>query len=187
MVNLFKNYFQLIKATEDCINKHMIIPALVLIYTAIDSASWIASENPSESVGTRFQNWVNKWMLNNGKLKCTAEELYAARCGVLHTLTPNSTLSEKKGVRKIAYAWGNAKYEELEESITALSMNDNVASIHLEDLFWSFREGFANYLEHVFSSDEERDKFLSQSGQHFANLEMEEMDDFLKRTRNNKA
>ena len=113
MENLFKNYYQLIQATDDCINKHMIMPALILIYSAIDSAGWIASDDLDEGVGTRFQNWVNKWMLKSGKLKCTAEELYAARCGVLHTLTPNSTLSEKKGVKRIAYAWGKAKHEGL--------------------------------------------------------------------------
>ena len=187
MENLFKNYHQLIQVADECVNKHMILPALILIYTAIDSVGWIASEDPSEGVGTRFKNWVNVWMLKNGKLKCTAEELYAARCGVLHTLTPNSTLSEKKGVRKIAYAWGKAKHEELEESISALSMSDNIASVHLEDLFWSFREGFADYLDQIFSSNKEREKFLLKSGQHFANIEMEKMDEFLEITRNIKA
>jgi len=185
MDNLFKNYYQLIQATDDCVNKNMVMPALVLIYTAIDSVSWIASDNPNEGVGTRFQNWVSAWMLQNEKLTCTAEELYAARCGVLHTLTPNSSLSENKGVRKIAYAWGKAKQEELEESISALSMSVDIASIHLEDLFLSFREGFSNYLEHTFSIEEEKKKFLSKTGQHFANIEMEKIDEFLEITRNN--
>ena len=187
MENLFNNYYQLIEATDVCVNKHMIMPALILIYTAIDSVGWIASDNPKEAVGTRFQNWVNKWMLKNGRLKCTAEELYAARCGVLHTLTPNSTLSEKKGIRKIAYAWGIAKHEDLDESISALSMNNRIVSIHLDDLFSSFREGFADYIEHVFSNREIKEKFLKKSGQHFANLKMEKMDEFLEIARNNKA
>jgi len=187
MENLFTSYSQLIQAADECVNKHMVLPALVLIYTAIDSVSWIASEDPNELVGIRFKNWVNTWMLKNGKLKCAAEELYAARCGVLHSLTPNSTLSEKKGVRKIAYAWGKAKHEELEESISALSMNDSIVSIHLEDLFWSFRGGFADYLDHVFSSDKELEKFLIKSGQHFANINLEQMDEFLQIARSIKA
>jgi hypothetical protein len=187
MENLFKNYYQLIQAMDDCVSKRMIIPALILIYTAIDSVGWIASDNPKEGVGTRFQNWVNNWMLNNGRLTCAAEELYAARCGVLHTLTPNSTLNEKKGVRKIADAWGKARHEDLEESIHALSMGGSIASIHLDDLFLSFREGLADYIEHVFSNDEEKEKFLKKSGQHFANLEMQKVDEFLEIARNNKA
>jgi hypothetical protein len=183
MDNFFKNYYQLILATDSCVKEHMILPALILIYTAIDSVSWLASEDPSEEVGFRFKKWVNIWMLNNSKLKCSAEELYAARCGVLHTLTPNSTLTDKKGVRKIAYAWGKAKHEDLEESISALSMSKNVASVHLEDLFWCFRNGFADYLEQVFSSDKERENFLLKSNQHFVSTEMEKVDEFLKNTR----
>lgn len=183
MNKLFKNYYQIIQTAEDCIEQHMLLPALILIYTAIDSVSWVASEDQNEAVRTRFTNWVNRWMLKNRKLKCTAEELYAARCGVLHTLTPNSFLSEKKSVRKIAYAWGKAKNEDLEESISSFSMSDSLVSIHLEDLFWSFREGFADYLEYISGCDEERQKFLEKSGQHFANITMEQMDEFLKLTR----
>lgn len=183
MENLFKNYYQVIQATDDCLKNNMNMPALILIYTAIDSASWIASDDPNEAVGTRFQNWVNKWMLKSKRLKCSAEELYAARCGVLHTLTPNSKLSENKGVRKIAYAWGKAKHEDLEESISSISMSKSIVSIHINDLYWAFREGFADYLELVFSNKESKEKFLNKSGQHFVNLEMEKMEDFLNASR----
>jgi hypothetical protein len=181
--NLFKNYYQLIDTVDDCINKHMVLPALILIYSAIDSASWIASDNPNEGVGTRFKRWVDEWMLRNSAIKCNSEELYAARCGILHTLTPYSTLSNKKGVRRIAYAWGKANARELEETISVLSMDGEVVSVHLDDLFWVFRIGFADYLDYVFNNTQKRDKFLSKSGLHFANLEMEKMDEFLELTR----
>lgn len=184
MENLFKNYYQLIQATEECINNHMIVPSLILIYSAIDSASWIASDNPNEGVGSRFKKWVDTWMLNAGEIKCTSEEIYAARCGILHTLTPTSKLSQDKGVRQIAYAWGKAKNEELEESISALSMDDDIVSVHLEDLFLAFRRGFADYLEYVFNNEVEKAKFLSKSGQHFANIKMEQMNEFLGLSRN---
>jgi hypothetical protein len=184
MENLYKDYYELIQAADECVNKHLLVPALVLIYTGIDTVSWMASEDVNESVGARFKNWVDAWMLVKGKLDCTAEELYAARCGVLHTLTPNSALSEKKGVRKIAYAWGTAKREMLEESIAFVSMNNRIASVHLEDLYWSFREGFADYIEHVLSNNEKREGFLLKSGQHFANFSVEQIEKLLQ-TNNN--
>jgi hypothetical protein len=185
MENLFKNYYQLIHAAEECIKGRMTLPALILIYVAIDSVSWTASEDPE--VATRFKKWVNTWMLKNGKLKCTAEELYAARCGVIHTLTPNSSLSERKGVKRIAYAWGKAKQDKLEETVSSLSLSNEISSIHLEDLFCVFKDGFADYLEHMFSSDEKREQFLKKAGQHFAHVEMEKMDAFLQITRNTKT
>ncbi|MFA6164631.1 MAG: hypothetical protein WC685_14530 [Methylobacter sp.] len=184
---LFKNYYQLIKATENCIDQNLVLPSLILIYTSIDSVSWIANDSPNADVGKQFQKWVNEWMLKDGGLDCTAEELYAARCGVLHTLTPNSRLSEKKGVRKVAYAWGKASPDKLTESISALSMRNSLASVHIEDLFWSFRNSFANYMDHVFNDNEERAKFLNKAGEHFTNLEMAKMDDFLAITRKTKA
>lgn len=183
MENLFKSYYQLIQAADECVSKHMALPALVLIYTSIDSVGWIASEDPNEQPGHRFKNWVNTWMLKDGELKCSAEELYAARCGILHRLTPDSTLSEKKGVRIVAYAYGKAKHEQLEEYSAVLEINDKVVSVHLKDLFWSFKKGFANYLEHVFSNDRELEKFLIKSGQHYATVNMVQMDELLQSAR----
>jgi len=183
MENLFKNYYEMIQATEYCINQHMTIPSLILIYSAIDSVSWIASDKPTEPVKVRFEKWVNKWILNNSKLPCNAEELYAARCGVLHTLTPNSDLSQNKGVRQIAYAWGKAKNEDLMESISELSMVDNLVSIHIEDLFWAFRRGFDDYIKYMFKNEDEKEKFLSKAEKHFSSLEMDEMNKFLKLSR----
>jgi hypothetical protein len=57
MENLFTSYYQLIQAADECVNKNMVLPALVLIYTAIDSVSWIASEDQNELVGIRFKKW----------------------------------------------------------------------------------------------------------------------------------
>jgi hypothetical protein len=115
--NLFRSYLQIITAIDYCISEKLIMPALVLIYSAIDSISWVASDEENQQVGRRFQVWVDTWMLQKYPLPCTALELYAARCGILHTLTPESDLSKKKNVRRISYAWGTAQQKDLEESI----------------------------------------------------------------------
>ena len=86
--NLFTSYAQIITAIDYCISENLIIPALVLIYSAIDSISWVASNKENQQVGKRFQAWVDTWMLHKYPLPCTALELYAARCGILHTLSP---------------------------------------------------------------------------------------------------
>jgi hypothetical protein len=99
--NLFENYKHLIQAIWYCEENHLLTPALVMIYTAIDSVSWIAASSSKDS-GKAFQKWVSEWMLKDPRIKCSAEELYAARCGVVHTLTPNSSMTQK-GVRRIAY------------------------------------------------------------------------------------
>jgi hypothetical protein len=185
--NLFRNYLQLMLAIKHCIKENLVMPALVLIYTAIDSVSWLAMRGQaSKVVGQRFQGWVNDWMLKAKGLPCTAEELYAARYGVLHTLTPDSSLSTEKGVRRVLYAWGNAKVENLQKSIDTLQEH-NVVAIHLNDLFEAFRLGFADFIDSTMKDPEAAKHFVSKAAKHFANIDKKTMDTFLRSARHNKS
>ena len=87
--NFIQVYTQIFSAITYCVSEKLILPALILIYSSIDSASWLSSDNEYHSVRERFQNWVDTWMLKKYPLPCNATELYAARCGILHTLTPD--------------------------------------------------------------------------------------------------
>jgi hypothetical protein len=177
-LNLFKNYTQLIIGAENCLAQNLAVPALILIYTAIDTVSWIASADENQPVGKRFQTWVDKWMLQKYPLPCTAEELYAARCGLLHTLTPYSNLSQKKGVRQIAYALGKAKQKDLEDSIKILEYSGLVA-IHVDDIFSSFRNGFVDFLEMLENDPAEKKLFAEKAKKHFSMMEISTIDEFL--------
>ena len=66
-------------------------------------------------------------------------------------------------------------------------MENHIVSVHLEDLFRAFKRGFTDYFEYVFSDEKEKAKFLEKSGQHFSNLEMEQMDQFLEISRKTKV
>ena len=90
---LRQNLFQLVYATENCIEKQFITPALILIYTGIDIAGWLDAESDDTPVQESFIGWAQRYLLSAKPLPCTAIELYSARCGLLHTLTPDSRLS----------------------------------------------------------------------------------------------
>jgi hypothetical protein len=176
--NLFRNYVQLITGAENCLAQNLAVPALVLIYTAIDSVSWIASADENQPVGKRFRNWVDKWMLQKHPLPCTAEELYAARCGILHTLTPLSNLTKQKGVRQIAYVWGNAKQKDLEDSIKILEYPGLVA-VHVDDIFSSFRNGFADFIGMLENDPKQKKLFEEKAKKHFAITKISLVEEFL--------
>lgn len=176
--NILRSYIQVFMAIENSISGNLLIPCLILIYSAIDSASWLADDAGSKSVRSRFQSWVQTWMLDRYPLPCSSDELYATRCGILHTLTPNSDLSRFKGVRRIAYAWGNAKRSDLQKSIEILE-NDDIVGIHIEDLFESFRNGFADFIEHIMTDEEKADALSKKASNHFANIDIETMNSFL--------
>lgn len=177
--NFFENYLQVLQAIEHCEKNNLLTPALVMLYSAIDSVSWLASGNNKES-GKAFKAWVERWMLKEPQIKCTAEELYSARCGLVHTLTPTSSLT-KKGTRKIAYAWGTASNQRLEELIKTVGSDHELVSVHLSDLIQAFRVGMADYLDHVWEDPQRRKALEEKCREHFATLSMDNVDEALSR------
>ena len=139
-----KNYAQVIQGTQNCIDQKLLMPSLILIYTLIDSLAWASSDKSTGSVRSHFEGWVTKWLLSF--LPCTATELYAARCGILHTLTSKADLTAGGKVREIAYAWGTAKSEDLQATINHFE-NMPVVAVHVETLFQAVRLAMADMLE----------------------------------------
>jgi hypothetical protein len=176
--NLFRNYYQIITAIDYCISEKLIMLASVLIYSAIDSVSWIASDNGQQTVSDRFQTWVNAWMLQKYPLPCTALELYAARCGILHTFTPESDLTKTKGVRRISYAWGKAQQKDLDESIK-LTNYPGIVAVHVNDIVASFKNGFTDYIDALETDNVKRELFIEKADKHFANVDISVISDFL--------
>jgi hypothetical protein len=138
-----KSYFQYFQSIDICIENKLILPSLILIYSGIDIFSWVAYGEIG--VRNRFTKWIDNHMYKVKKLSPDPVDLYAARCAILHTLTPDSDLSKEKKAVTINYAWGNAKVSELEKSIEAL-MPGEIKCVHLDDLYESFRLGVDHFL-----------------------------------------
>jgi hypothetical protein len=118
-----------------CFDKKLITSALVLLYSAIDITSWLASDKPNATVRECFVTWVEKYLLASKPLKCTALELYSARFGLVHTLTPDSQLVEQGKARLIAYAWGTAKSNDLSKLIDMTKLSDKAVAVQVEELW----------------------------------------------------
>jgi len=85
---LYENLMSLGRGVDVCLYNKLIGPALTLIYTGIDTVGWLDSNNPCATRDS-FMGWTNRYLLSSNRLACTAIDLYAARCGLLHTFTPN--------------------------------------------------------------------------------------------------
>lgn len=77
---LFKNMMLFASGIDACIEKEAITPALVLIYSAIDTTGWLDSTEVF-ATGNDFMSWVDRYLLKAKPLRCTSLDLYAARCG----------------------------------------------------------------------------------------------------------
>jgi hypothetical protein len=96
-------------AIAECVIHQSLIAALTLIYSAIDSLAFLNTSATKNSVSrSDYVAWTQKYM-DLQKLGVTALELYAARCGIVHSYAAESELYRLRKVRLIFYAWGSAQ------------------------------------------------------------------------------
>ena len=164
----YKNYYQYIRGIETCIAGNLISPALTLIYSGIDTVAWLAYGDIP--VKERYIKWVENYMYTEKPLNPRPIDLYAARCAILHTLTPESSLSKSGDAEQIKYAWGKASVEKLENRGAELNISMGLC-LHINDLFESFRFGIANFLEQS-SLDSE---CIERMQKHYVSFGMEQV------------
>ena len=168
---------QQLDATQECLKKGQVIAALCLLYSLIDVT---ASLERLSGEGTRsaFVRWVDEHMLKGRSLPYSALDLYGARCGVLHTFTPDSDLCREGKARKIVYAWGSAPAEDLADTARIIGRDEIV--IHIEELLHSFRRGLEAYLDGVIHDPERLRKTEAHAELWFTSLDRQVVDEFLR-------
>ena len=171
MKGLYQNMFAMLKTIDDCLEKRRLMPALVLLYSAIDAVASLERQ-PEERTRDSFLRWVEVYMLKALPLPCTALELYAARCGMVHSFAAESDLFRKGQVRCIVYAWGTARAEDLQKAADILHKTDSV-SVHVADVINAFRNGLATYLDEVSTDKPREDRIAKQAGVWLINMEKE--------------
>jgi hypothetical protein len=83
-----------------------LVSGVALIFAAIDSLA--ALTRPVEQKRTTravFIEWCDKYLRPREALGCSSLEIYAARCGVLHTYSPDSDLEREGRARRLIYEW----------------------------------------------------------------------------------
>ena len=142
-----RNLAQVVIGAKLCLDRDLHMPALVLIYSLIDSFAWAASEASEKNTRDRFENWLSRFVYPHSPLPCTPAELYAARCGVLHTFTGRADLHVRGKLRQVVYAWGPARLSTLQESVEITKRAD-IVGLHINELL----DAVANGIEATFKS-----------------------------------
>jgi hypothetical protein len=80
------------------------LPGFILLYTSIDIvASLTRPATHDDTAGDIFKAWVRDYLLPCSGLSCNEEDLWGARCGLLHTFTVQSRRSRQGAAREIHY------------------------------------------------------------------------------------
>jgi hypothetical protein len=117
--------------------------ALVLLYSGMDAMTFM--NLPAGQTGSTRKDYI-AWAEQYIRFPCheqlTGVELYAARCGVLHTFTPDSDLSRKGKARRIVYV--NQHTPEVRYD-AAVASDVVVVSVH--GLYTAFVNGVQQFLK----------------------------------------
>ncbi len=166
---LIENLDHLDSAIDTCLRERHIWPALALLYAGIDV---VASLEASPQLGNRdsFTVWAERYVSPTQKLGCTALELYAARCGLLHACTSKSDLSRQGKARQILYAWGEARTETLRE-LSKKNRKGQYVVMHVEDLRNQFRRAILAWFEEVAREPARRARIESSASMWLTNVD----------------
>lgn len=143
-----KNLQDMLDVAQDCVRTRRHVPALVIVYSLIDSLAWAADDKTNPNLRSRFEQWVKTWFLPLLPLsvpQITETDLYAARCAVLHTGTGVSDLYRRRKARRVMYAWGTAKREELESVIAKTPDMSQHVAVHFDDLLKALKCAVKNF------------------------------------------
>lgn len=168
------NYRQLFIAIELCLKNKLQIPSLSLIYNGIDTFSWLAYGDIC--VKERYKRWIEKWMYKNRKLSADPVDLYAARCSILHTLTPYSKLSDEKKAKVICYSWENADLEKLKAVIEEIRPGE-FSFVHIDELYELFKEGVINFTNNLETDKELAKQVDEKLSKHYCHLDISIIDE----------
>lgn len=170
---------QLIAAIQVRLEKKLNTPALLLLYSGIDIVGWLHADDPTNPVRNRFIEWVDTYLLQARPLQCTSLELYAARCGLVHSFSPDSGLTERGEARKIVYAWGTSNFRTLEEMIAVAKMGGYVA-VQLETLVEAFALGVNQFLKELDLDPMESARVQKRAQKFFISLPEQDAQDLLR-------
>ena len=174
--NFLKNNADMLAAAERCIKLRQHLPALVLIYSHIDTLAWAASNKSGGDVRMNFEAWATRWLiprLQTHSPEITATDLYGARCGVLHTLTGTSALSARGAAREVAYAWGTAEVRVLRAAIAEAEPPQQLVAVHYQELLQSLRQAVADFVASADNDPQLASALEAADGKHYTNIPAE--------------
>jgi hypothetical protein len=137
--NIYENNLrELIKTIDYCFKGKESFSGLILLYSLIDIMAWLSrDQHDADSTKSDFIRWVEEFLLPGSSLVCTAEDLYSARCSIIHSYAPEwgTSMSSQSEVKQIFYIWGKAHKGTLGGHVNSSSeKKDENVVLHLDDL-----------------------------------------------------
>lgn len=175
-----KNFDTLRTALAVCVSSGCFMPALMLTYAGMDIAgAMYAPTEEYKASGAKFREWVARFILPSLNNQVSAQELYAARCGMLHVYSSSSTASPTAPVgREISYVGYTLEKELCIASLQAMTVSGQRADLSgfvvlsIQELVVAFDAGWLQMLHEVLTDSTKRPLFERHCAEQFNHVSM---------------
>ena len=132
---------EMVDAAQQLLDQNKGTPGLVLAYSAIDTLAWLNIRDRTTGTSPiEFRRFADTYLLPSGLFgTATSVDLYRARCGLLHTRTPESDKSRAGAAKLILYAYGKktiAQLQSLLDEIGPQTLSRSAPTTSLNQLRW---------------------------------------------------
>ena len=180
--NGVKNFDALRTAIGVCVSCNCALPALLLIYAGIDVAGALyAPVQEYKANRAKFKEWVSKFMLPKLSLAVTADELWGARCGVVHVYGPSSNHASSNSPlpREISYVTftpEKAKFAQTMQELQTANNGQPVAPsavvLSVQEIAVAFDAGWKEMLTEVQQDPARLITFEAHCGEQFEHMQL---------------
>lgn len=170
---------KMIEAARICREHALDIPMLVLVYTSIDTLAWAVHGHEISEVKRRFIALCENHLLCQVSLGCTALELYAARCSILHSLGWESELSKAGKARSIYYSFGTDDPSLYQQAIE-ISHPGKFVPVRADDLLAATEKAVASVSEAAKTDPMLKERLDHAEGRQYRTLESDSKDAMLR-------
>ncbi len=143
--------------------RDLLTPFLIIIYCAIDTMAWLGlPDNREEVKRSDFIKWIADHRIATRIRPCSPEDLYGARCGLLHSYNPQSALSRRRKVKEVYYLRGAfADRWETQQEVNTHTHNGVV--LHIGELFRGIEESIREFRTEIISDPALRVRVVRRS------------------------
>ncbi|WP_343759246.1 hypothetical protein [Clostridium oceanicum] len=158
----------ILDSIELCIKNKSQLSTLILIYSTMDSMAYLSKSSTKNTVARKdFIEWTEKYLVKYLDSNCKGIDLYAARCGVLHSFIESSSLSNENQAKLIKYSWGTA-----DNSLLKKVTDSRYISLNIESFLQALRRAVGDFLKDVIENNDMTINFENNSKDYFKNINL---------------
>jgi len=132
----------MIPGIDACLASQCLVSAVTLMFAAIDALAALTRPiTQGETDSETFRTWTNRFIDPATRLHCTAQDLWGARCGILHSYSPEAARAAQFGARRVFYQWRQGPAANAARALPA-----NAIVLTVEDLYEVLVDAMNAYL-----------------------------------------